>query len=86
MSETTAKRPGFTGELWRSIDGIYTSILAHPFLRGLTDGSLPEDCFRNYVLHRAVKLSIGSATYALRRLRSRTATGQGAAMIRRERS
>lgn len=40
---------GFTGDLWRSIDLIYVEILAHPFLQGLTDGTLPEDCFRHYV-------------------------------------
>ncbi len=52
MSETTTQRAGFTGELWRSIDGIYAGILAHPFLRGLTDGTLPADRFEHYVLPR----------------------------------
>jgi thiaminase (transcriptional activator TenA) len=32
----------FTGELWKSIEPIYAAILRHPFLRGLTDGSLPR--------------------------------------------
>ncbi len=53
MSETTTERAGFTGELWRSIEGIHAEILAHPFMRGLTDGSLPEDRFRHYVLQDA---------------------------------
>jgi thiaminase len=43
-------REGFTGELWHSIEGIYEEILAHPFLRGLTNGTLPKECFRYYVL------------------------------------
>lgn len=38
----------FTGTLWRSIEPIYAAILAHPFLRGLTDGTLPHEAFRAY--------------------------------------
>ena len=49
-------RKGFTGELWRSIEEIYTQILAHPFLAGLTDGALTEERFRFYVLQDAVYL------------------------------
>ena len=43
-------RKGFTGELWHSIEGVYAEILAHPFLTGLTDGTLAEERFRYYVL------------------------------------
>src|SRR5437016_4255248 len=43
----------FTAELWASIMPIYTEILRHPFLRGLTDGSLPQDAFRYYVIQDA---------------------------------
>ncbi len=46
----------FTGELWQSIEGIYQAILAHPFIRGLTDGSLPEPAFRYYVVQDALYL------------------------------
>lgn len=54
MSEVYAtERGGFTGKLWRSIEGIYAEILAHPFLQGLTDGTLSEESFRFYVLQRA---------------------------------
>ena len=49
-------REGFTGELWRSIEGVYEQILAPPFLRGLTDGALDEDRFRFYVLQDALYL------------------------------
>ena len=31
----------FSGELWDGITDIYAAILAHPFLAGMTDGSLP---------------------------------------------
>ena len=43
----------FTGELWASIVPIYDGILRHPFLRGLTDGSLARDAFQYYVIQDA---------------------------------
>ena len=42
-----------TARLWRSIEPIYAAILEHPFLAGLTDGSLPHDAFRFYVIQDA---------------------------------
>ena len=33
-------RMTFTDELWHSIERIYAAILRHPFIAGLTDGSL----------------------------------------------
>jgi thiaminase II len=42
-----------TASLWASIEGIYAKILAHPFLIGLTDGSLPQEAFRFYVVQDA---------------------------------
>jgi thiaminase (transcriptional activator TenA) len=52
---------GFTGELWRSIEGVYAEILAHPFLTGLTDGTLAEERFRFYVLQDAFSIRKKSA-------------------------
>ncbi|HSE45526.1 MAG TPA: hypothetical protein VLA89_09410, partial [Gemmatimonadales bacterium] len=46
----------FTATLWRSIEPIYAAILAHPFLRGLTDGSLPHEAFRFYAVQDALYL------------------------------
>jgi thiaminase/transcriptional activator TenA len=46
----------FTDELWQSIETIYASILRHPFLRGLTDGSLPRESFRFYAVQDALYL------------------------------
>jgi thiaminase (transcriptional activator TenA) len=43
----------FTRELWASIAPIYGAILAHPFLRGLTGGSLPREAFEFYVIQDA---------------------------------
>jgi thiaminase/transcriptional activator TenA len=46
----------FTSDLWRAIGAIWTSILGHPFLQALTDGSLPRDSFRFYVVQDALYL------------------------------
>ena len=43
----------FTEECWRAITPIYDAILRHPFLRGLTDGSLSRDAFMFYVVQDA---------------------------------
>ena len=46
----------FTGELWASIDGIFAAILRHPFVAGLTDGSLTPERFRFYAVQDALYL------------------------------
>src|SRR5580693_7233344 len=46
----------FSGELWQGVAGVYDAILAHPFLTGLTDGSLPHDAFAFYVVQDAIYL------------------------------
>ncbi|MEV7178288.1 thiaminase II [Kitasatospora sp. NPDC093679] len=39
-----------TDELWSAIEPVYEEILAHPFLAGLTDGTLPRQAFRHFVV------------------------------------
>ena len=63
-------REGFTGELWRSIENIYAQILAHPFLRGLTDGTLSEERFRFYILQDAFYLREYARALSLAGVRS----------------
>jgi len=46
----------FSGELWHGVTGVYDAILAHPFLTGLTDGSLLHDAFAFYVVQDAIYL------------------------------
>ena len=46
----------FSAELWRGIVDIYAAILAHPFIAGLTDGSLPRDAFAFYLVQDALFL------------------------------
>ena len=46
----------FSADLWQSITPIYAAILDHPFVRGLTDGSLPRGSFRFYAVQDALYL------------------------------
>ena len=46
----------FTGELWQGVTSIYEAILKHPFLTGLSDGSLPDDIFAFYVVQDSLYL------------------------------
>ena len=46
----------YTGELWASIEGIFAAILRHPFVAGLTDGSLTPERFRFYAVQDALYL------------------------------
>src|ERR1700719_3876876 len=45
-----------TSELWNAVSPIYAAILRHPFLAGLTDGSLPREAFRFYAVQDALYL------------------------------
>ena len=45
-----ATEPGsWSTQLWTGIEPIFGAILAHPFITGLTDGSLDESAFAQYV-------------------------------------
>lgn len=39
-----------SARLWESAEATYAAILAHPFLQGLTDGTLPREAFRHFVV------------------------------------
>ena len=43
-------RASLTDRLWGSIDDIFKAILDHPFIEGLTTGSLDRGVFRFYVV------------------------------------
>lgn len=45
-----------TDALWQGVSDIYAEILAHPFLAGLTDGTLPPEKFTFYVIQDALYL------------------------------
>ncbi|KAL4425150.1 hypothetical protein ABPG77_008255 [Micractinium sp. CCAP 211/92] len=52
----TAVPGSFCAELWQSVAGIFSAILAHPFLVGLADGTLDEQAFRHYVVQDSLYL------------------------------
>jgi thiaminase (transcriptional activator TenA) len=66
----------FTGQLWQGITDIYGAILAHPFLTGLTDGSLPHDAFAFYVVQDALYLRRYSGALAALAGRAPDAAGK----------
>lgn len=54
MGERPASASGaFTAELWAGIEDTYQAILEHPFVAGLTDGSLEHESFAFYVIQDA---------------------------------
>jgi thiaminase (transcriptional activator TenA) len=55
----------FTRELWASMAPIYGAILRHPFLAGLTDGSLPRESFVFYAVQDALYLREFARSLAL---------------------
>jgi thiaminase/transcriptional activator TenA len=46
----------FTRELWSAMSPVYEAIRHHPFVVGLTDGSLPRERFRFYAVQDALYL------------------------------
>jgi thiaminase/transcriptional activator TenA len=46
----------FRDRMWIAMQDTFARILAHPFVVGLTDGSLPRDAFGHYVLQDALYL------------------------------
>ncbi|GLW90688.1 thiaminase II [Actinokineospora globicatena] len=43
----------FVAALWSDIEDIYAAILAHPFITGLGDGTLPRPAFRHFITQDA---------------------------------
>jgi thiaminase/transcriptional activator TenA len=54
-----------TAELWNGITSIYEAILEHPFVTGLTDGTLTADAFAFYVVQDALYLRDYARTLAV---------------------
>jgi thiaminase/transcriptional activator TenA len=57
--------PRFTNELWAAIEAIYQKTLAHPFLKGLADGTLPHAKFEFYLKQDALYLGAFAQTLNL---------------------
>jgi thiaminase/transcriptional activator TenA len=71
----------FTAELWQGVTATYDAILKHPFLAGLTDGSLPPDAFAFYVVQDALYLQ--RYAQALAAVSSRAPDAAGVEMFAR---
>ena len=54
----------FTEGLWDGISDIYDAILAHPFITGLTDGTLPAESFAFFVMQDGLYLKQYAAALA----------------------
>lgn len=52
-------------ELWGVVSDVYEAILRHPFITGLTDGSLPEDVFKHYIIQDSLFLDWFSRALAV---------------------
>ncbi|ANW67775.1 thiaminase II [Mycobacterium sp. djl-10] len=62
---TTPSADPWSTQLWREITPIFEAIVAHPFITGLTDGSLEADVFAHYVAQDVHYLREYSRTLAL---------------------
>ena len=71
----------FSAGLWDSIGDIYAAILAHPFITGLTDGTLPAESFAFYVVQDALYLQ--DYARALAAVGSRAPTSEAMQMFAR---
>jgi thiaminase (transcriptional activator TenA) len=71
----------FSVRLWESIGDIYRAILAHPFITGLTDGTLPAESFAFYVVQDALYLQ--DYARALAAVGSRAPTSEAMQMFAR---
>jgi thiaminase/transcriptional activator TenA len=64
-----------TTRLWASARPVYDAILAHPFVTGLADGTLPDAAFRYYVVQDALYLHDYARALAVCAGRAPTAAG-----------
>lgn len=64
LTEGSLTVGSFAGELWESIGDIYDAILAHPFITGLTDGTLPAASFAFFVVQDGLYLKQYAAALA----------------------
>jgi thiaminase/transcriptional activator TenA len=71
----------FTDQLWDANRDIYQEILRHPFIGGMTDGSLPHETFARYLLQDAFYLREFAA--ALRVIATKAPKKEWAALLER---
>ncbi|WP_369135384.1 TenA family protein [Modestobacter sp. I12A-02662] len=64
-----------SGELWTANADLAAAALAHPFVQGIADGSLPRERFAGYVAQDAFFLEAFARGYALGVVHSRDRAG-----------
>ncbi len=62
----------FTSDLWSAGESVYRQILRHPFLTGLTDGTLPRESFRYFLVQDSHYLRAYARALALVAARATT--------------
>lgn len=67
----------FADELWRRDRDLAAACLAHPFVTGLADGTLPLPRYRAYLAQDAFFLRAFAGAYALAAARAEDAEGRG---------
>ena len=77
----SASAADFTDRLWQRIAPIYSKTTSHPFLKGLTDGTLPRDRFTFYLQQDA--LYLGAFSRALSILASKAPNEQWSLTLNR---
>jgi len=78
---TSSAAQEFTAQLWSDIRPVYAKTIEHPFLQGLSDGTLPKDRFQFYLLQDALYLR--SFSQALSVLASKSPNEEWAVTLNR---
>ncbi len=64
MTTDLAASPG-TAQVWAAIEHVYEAILVHPFMTGLTDGTLPREAFGRFLVQDGLYLAEYARSLAL---------------------